>query len=193
MEPLTHRPQLAFARRDFRRLTGLAGLGWLTPVSQLLAHAAEDGKRGEPAQSIILLWMAGGPSQLETFDPHPGTKIAGGTRAIDTAVKGVELAEGFERLAEQMNAVSLVRSMVSKEGDHERGTYTMKTGFRPDPTVIHPSIGAVCCHELPQGKTEIPRHISILPGQWPGRGPGPSHREWTVDRHPTGRRNRSYG
>src|SRR5262249_41799669 len=46
----------------------------------------------------------------------------------------------------------------------------MKTGYRPDPTVIHPALGAVCCHELPGGKTEIPRHISILPSQWPGRG-----------------------
>src|SRR5205085_3323024 len=40
-------------------------------------------------------------------------------------------------------------------------TYTMKTGFRPDPTVVHPSIGAICCHELPIGQTEIPRHVSI--------------------------------
>ena len=60
--------------------------------------------------------------------------------------------------------------MVSKEGDHERGTYLMKTGYRPDPTVEHPSIGAICCHELPVGRTDIPRHISILPGRWPGRG-----------------------
>ena len=60
--------------------------------------------------------------------------------------------------------------MVSKEGDHERGTYTMKTGFRPDPTVVHPSIGAICCHELPAAGADIPRHISILPSQWPARG-----------------------
>jgi hypothetical protein len=60
--------------------------------------------------------------------------------------------------------------MVSKEGDHERGTYMMKTGYRPDPTVEHPSIGAVCCHELPVGRTDIPRHISILTGRWPSRG-----------------------
>jgi hypothetical protein len=60
--------------------------------------------------------------------------------------------------------------MVSKEGDHERGTYMMKTGYRPDPTVEHPSIGAVCCHELPAGRTDIPRHISILTGRWPSRG-----------------------
>jgi hypothetical protein len=60
--------------------------------------------------------------------------------------------------------------MVSKEGDHERGTYTMKTGFRPDPTVIHPSIGAICCHELAAAGVDIPRHVSILPGQWAARG-----------------------
>jgi hypothetical protein len=155
-------------RRNFLRLAGLAGLSWLTPVSHLLAQKAE--QTHEPAQSIILLWLAGGPSQLETFDPHPGTMIAGGTRAVPTAVKGIQLAEGFERLAEVMDSVSLVRSLASKEGDHERGTYYMKTGYRPDPTVEHPSIGAIVCHELPAGQTAIPRHISILPSQWPSRG-----------------------
>jgi hypothetical protein len=69
-----------------------------------------------------------------------------------------------------MDSVSLIRSCISKEGDHERGTYLMKTGYRPDPTVEHPSIGASCCHELPAGNCEIPRHISILPNQWPSRG-----------------------
>jgi uncharacterized protein (DUF1501 family) len=155
-------------RRGFLKLGGLAGLGWLTPVGELLADQAEQGR--EPARSVILLWLAGGPSQLETFDPHPDSKIAGGTKAIGTAAKGVQLADGFGRLAEVMDRVSIVRSLVSKEGDHERGTYLMKTGYRPDPTVEHPSIGAICCHELPTAGTEIPRHISILPGQWPSRG-----------------------
>jgi uncharacterized protein (DUF1501 family) len=85
-------------------------------------------------------------------------------------VQGVALAEGFERLAAEMADVSLIRSLVSKEGDHERGTSLMKTGFRPEPTVEHPSLGAICCHELPAGETTIPRHVSILPGQWPARG-----------------------
>jgi uncharacterized protein (DUF1501 family) len=168
MEPLD--AHAALHRRSFLRLAGLAGVAWMTPVSHLLARAAEAGDRHRPAQSIIMLWMQGGPSQLETFDPHPGTDIAAGTGAIATAVKGVQLAPGLERTAEEMGSVSLVRSMVSKEGDHERGTYTMKTGFRPDPTVVHPSIGAVVCHELPGAGVDIPRHVSILPGQWPARG-----------------------
>ncbi len=158
-------------RRHFLRTTAtLAGATWLTPVGQWLARAAEATPGNAPAQSVIVLWMAGGPSQLETFDPHPGKTIAGGTGAINTAVKGVQLATGFEQLAEQMQSVSLIRSVMSKEGDHERGTYTLKTGFRPDPTITYASLGAIACHELPAGKTEIPRHVSILSAQWPARG-----------------------
>jgi hypothetical protein len=82
----------------------------------------------------------------------------------------VQLADGYPRLAEQMESLAVIRSVVSREGDHERGTYNLMTGYRPDPTVIHPSIGAICAHQLPVGQTEIPRYISILPGQWPGRG-----------------------
>jgi uncharacterized protein (DUF1501 family) len=167
MEPLSL--SVSLSRRQFLIGASLGSAAWLTPISHLLARAAEEKKR-EPARSIILLWLQGGPSQLETFDPHPGTAIAAGTGAIPTALEGVQLAPGLERTAEELGSMVLVRSMVSKEGDHERGTYTMKTGFRPDPTVVHPSIGAILCHELPQVGTDIPRHVSILPGQWPGRG-----------------------
>jgi hypothetical protein len=166
MEPLDR----LLGRRDFFKVTGVAGVSWLTAVSHILARAAERAPKGEPAQSIILLWMGGAPSQLETFDPHPGTAIGGDTRAIATRVKDVRLADGFVRLAEQMDSLTVIRSMVSKEGDHERGTYLMKTGYRPDPTIVHPSIGAICCKELPTGSTEIPRHVSIIPNQWPARG-----------------------
>jgi len=169
MEPLSRYPHPD--RRGFLRLAGLCGAAWMTPIAHLLARAAEaPAERHRPAQSIIMLWMQGGPSQLETFDPHPGTNIAAGTTAIRTTVKEVQLATGLEQTSEEMRSIALIRSMVSKEGDHERGTYTMKTGFRPDPTVIHPSLGAICCHELPAAGVDIPRHISILPGQWPSRG-----------------------
>ena len=159
---------LSEARLDRRGFLKLAGVSWLTPVGRLLADQAE--RTRKPAQSIILLWLDGGPSQLETFDPHPDTKIAGGTKAIATAVPGIQLAQGYEHLSEQMGSIALIRSMMSKEGDHERGTYLIKTGYRPDPTVEHPSIGAICCHELPVGATDIPRHISILTDQRPSRG-----------------------
>jgi len=161
---------LHLSRRGLLRAFSASGLAWITPLAERLARAAERSPRGTPASSLIVLWLAGGPSQLETFDPHPGRNIAGGTGSIATAVRGLQLAEGLEQVAEQMDEIALMRSVVSKEGDHERGTYHLKTGFRPDPTLVHPSLGAVLCHELPEGGTEIPRHVSIFPGPWPARG-----------------------
>ena len=159
-----------FNRRTLLKAGGLAGLSWLTPLSARLARAEDESPRGATAKSVIVLWLQGGPSQLETFDPHPGKRVAAGSRAIKTSVPGIQLGEGFEQLADQMHHISIVRSIVSKEGDHERATYNVKTGFRPDPTLVHPSIGSVICHNLADTKVEIPRHVSILPGQWPARG-----------------------
>ena len=159
-----------FSRRTLLKAAGLAGLTWLTPLSELLALDAERAGKGQPARSVILLWLGGGPSQLDTFDPHPGAKIADGVGSIPTAIKGVNFAPGLEQTAAVMQDVSLIRSMVTKEGDHERAVYNIKTGYRPNPTIVHPSIGAIMCHEMPDAKIEIPTHISILAGQWPARG-----------------------
>lgn len=169
--------QHQMARRSLLKAAGLGGLTWLTPLGEMLAYQAEKKSLADDqAQSVIILWMAGGASQLETFDPHPGTEIGGPTTARHTSVKGIQIASGLEQVAEQMEHLAVIRSVLSKEGDHERGTYTLKTGYRPDPTAVHPSVGAILCHQLPEqmpglpGPTEIPRHVSILPGQWPARG-----------------------
>jgi hypothetical protein len=137
-------------RRSHLRGASTAGISWLTPLADILAAEAEKAPKGKPAKSLILLWLGGAASQLDTFDPHPTTKIGGGVKSIDTAIKGVQFAAGLEQTASVMGDVSLIRSMVSKEGDHERAFYNIKTGYRPDPTLIHPSIGAVTCHELPE-------------------------------------------
>lgn len=160
-----------FSRRSMMQAAlGLSGIGWLTPLAERLARAEESAPRGKPAKSLIVLWMAGGPSQLETFDPHPGTKIShDATKAIDTAAKGIRIADNLPLVAEQMESISLVRSLVTKEGDHERASHNVKTGFRPDPTLVHPSLGAIICHQL-RDNVEIPRHVSILPAEFPARG-----------------------
>lgn len=162
-------PATFASRRQLLQAAAGGALAWLTPAAELLARRG-DQQPSDPPQSIILLWMAGGPSQLETFDPQPGKAIAGGTKAIATAAADIQLAAGLEQLAEQAHGFSLLRSLVTPEADHERGTYVLQTGYDPDPTAIHPAIGAICCHQLPSGQVELPRHVSILPGQWPSRG-----------------------
>ncbi|MFM7843139.1 MAG: DUF1501 domain-containing protein [Planctomycetota bacterium] len=145
-----------------------------TAVAEELAKSDQQAARSSQAQSatarsVIVLWLQGGPSQLETFDPHPGTNSAAGSQAIATGISGVQIDQHYPLLAERLQHVSLVRSVVSKEGDHERATYYLKTGYRPDPTLIHPSLGAILCYQLTD-EVEIPRHISILPNTWAARG-----------------------
>jgi uncharacterized protein (DUF1501 family) len=160
-----------FSRRGLLQAMGLSGISFLTPLAEHLARAAEQEPKGTPPQSLIVLWMQGGPSQLETFDPHPdpGSEIAGGSKGIATAAEDIRIGDGLPLVAEQMESISLVRSIISKEGDHERATYYVKNGYRPDPTLVHPSLGAVICHQT-QDNLEIPRHISLLPNIWAARG-----------------------
>lgn len=157
-----------FSRRTL--LQAGAGLAWLTPLSQALAASADRSKRTRRPKSVIVLWMQGGPSQLETWDPHPGKMIGGDAKGINTSVKGVQLAASMPKTAELLDQISLLRCVTSKEGDHERATYNMQTGYRPDPTLIHPSVGAILCHELSTSGVEIPRHVSIFPSEFSPRG-----------------------
>ncbi len=154
-------------RRHFLQLAAGLGVSMMFPEREI--EAAE--KRGkERATSFITLWLAGGPSQLETWDPHPGTKIGGPTKAIKTTLPGLQIAEHYPLVAEQMQHMSVIRSLVSKEGDHERATAFVKTGYRPDPTTKYPALGAIIAHERPVESLEIPQYVSLGGGEWPGRG-----------------------
>jgi hypothetical protein len=150
-------------------LQTMAGLGLSFAMPAMDLFAAQK-RRTERPRSLITLWMAGGPSQLETWDPHPGTIIGGETKSIKTSRPGLEIASTLPRMAERMQHLSVIRSLVSKEGDHARGTYYVKTGYRPDQTLTHPSLGAIVTQELPDPAIEIPMHVSLGKSQFPARG-----------------------
>ncbi len=154
-------------RRSFFQTVSGLGLSFLLPQMEL---KAADKRGTEREKSLITIWLSGGASQLETWDPHPGTKIGGPTKAIKTRTPDLKIAEHYPLLAEQIDSFSVIRSLVSKEGDHERGAAYLKTGYRPDPTVIYPSIGAILSKENPNSNIEIPQHFSLCGGQWPARG-----------------------
>jgi len=147
-----------------------AGLPFFGSIAQTLARDAVL-PANDPARpkSVIVLWLEGGPSQLETFDPQPGGKLGGSVKRIKTSAPEIEIADTLPQLAERMHQAAIVRSVVGKEGDHDRAIYNIKTGYRPDPTLIHPAIGAILCHQSDFG-ADIPRHVSLLPGGNPSRG-----------------------
>lgn len=147
-----------------------ASTSLLSSISR--AFASDENTRKNQVESprnVILLWLEGGPSQWETFDPHPTSRFGGEAKAIQTTVKDLTISDLLPQTAEIMHHAALIRSLTSKEGDHQRAIYNIKAGYRPDPTLIHPAIGAVLCHQDPQ-TVDIPRHISIIPQNSPGRG-----------------------
>ena len=155
------------SRRD--ALTAAAGLGLTFALPPLAAKAARR-RGGDREKSLLVLWLQGGMSQLESFDPHPGSPTGGPTKAVGTSLPDIQFADLFERTAEHAHHLNLVRSLVSAEGDHERASYFLKTGFRPDPTLKHPAAGAVAAAVNPPEGLDIPAHVALNPGQWPPRG-----------------------
>ena len=157
----------AVSRRGFlRTLTaGAAGAG-LPWAASLSACAGELKKQG---RACILLWMAGGPSQFETFDPKPGAETQGPTKAISTSVPGLQIAEHWTRTARVMDDVAVIRSMTSKEGNHGRATYLLHTSYPPSGGIIHPGFGSLVAQEIGQADFDLPLVVSIS-----GQSVGPS-------------------
>jgi uncharacterized protein (DUF1501 family) len=147
-------------RRDFLRGIAVAGLtaGTLSWTDLMMAQATELRKRG---MACILLWMQGGPSQFETFSPKPDHPNGGPTKAIATAVPGIQIAENYPQLAKQMADIAIIRSMTSREGSHPRGTYFMHTGYIPSASVKYPSFGAAVAHEIGDPKSDLPSFVRI--------------------------------
>lgn len=152
-----------------RVLSAAAALGVSFSLPPLAALAAA--RRGaEWPAALITLWLAGGPSQLETWDPHPGAAIGGPTQAIATAIPGIRIAADYPRVADRLARFAVIRSLVSREGDHERGTHAVRTGYRPDPVLRHPALGAVAAHELPAKGLAIPAYVALGADTFPARG-----------------------
>src|SRR5690606_8179805 len=112
------------------------------------ALAADAAAHPDRRRSMILLWMTGGPSQMDTFDLKPDHENGGSFKAIETAVPGIQIGEHLPKLAQQMRDVSIVRSMSTKEGDHARATYLMRTGYLPQGPVHYPTFGSLLSKEL---------------------------------------------
>jgi uncharacterized protein (DUF1501 family) len=145
-------------RRHFLRFT--LGSGMAVAISRpLLAAAASGGQAtARRARACILLYMNGGPSQIDTFDPKSG-KNAGGVKAIGTKVAGIQVSEMLPLMAKQAHRLAVIRSIVSKEGNHTRARHLMHTGHAPAGGVTHPAFGSIAAAELGHGP--LPGYVSI--------------------------------
>lgn len=113
-------------------------------------------------KAAIMLWMGGGPSTMDIWDLKPGAATGGPFKPISTN-GDFQICEHMPMMAKNMDKMSLVRSMSTREADHMRGRYYMHTGYVPNPNVKHPSYGSVIAHQLSHTRQdlEIPPFVSV--------------------------------
>jgi hypothetical protein len=153
------------SRRSMLAASGAATLLGMN-VKGLLAAAGKDHKA--KAEHVILFWNGGGMSHIDTWDPKPGRPTAGEFKPIKTSAPGIEISQIFPQLAKQMHHCSLIRSIAGTQGDHGRATHQLQTSYLPFPNLVHPGLGSVVTHELPN-LGDLPAYISIS-GQAPRAG-----------------------
>ena len=161
------------SRRQFVKGSTAAAIGSLAcNWSDLLAAEKLPRLPDSRADQVIVMWMGGGPTQMETGDPKPEHANGGELGAVDTSVDGIRIGATLPKIAREFKDVSVIRSMATGEGNHGRGTYLMHTGYTPTGTVKHPGVGSIISSETvdhqPAG-FDLPNFISV---RTPSQGAG---------------------
>ena len=147
-------------RRRLFRYGSAAGLSaWLGGMLAGGAAAKSQGDKPAPYQRCITLWMQGGPSQLETFDPKAGTETGGPLRSVQTNVPGVQFCETLSSLARHADDLCVIRSVGSGQGEHERASHLLHTGFERIDSFPRPSLGAFVSGSRPI--TEVSGFVTL--------------------------------
>jgi hypothetical protein len=152
---------ISVSRRDFLR-TGAAA-GGLMMASQFISpslHAQETVARSK-VKSVIMLFMEGGPSQMDTFDLKVGQKTSSQFKPLETEVPGFAPCEHMPGIAKQAKDLALIKSMTSREGNHSRASYLLRTGYIPNPTLKHPSLGSIVAHEMGKRDSDLPSFVKL--------------------------------
>ena len=149
-------------RRDFLRVGVLSGIGLtLGDALRLQAAHAVEGAPSPKAQSAIFIFLSGGMSHVDTFDPKPFSPIEyRGDLGTTKTKTGEYFGSHLSKLASIADKLSVIRSMSHGEAAHERGRHNMLTGYRPSPAIIYPSLGSVVAHELGT-RNNLPPYITI--------------------------------
>ncbi len=138
-------------------LLGASSSGWFP------SFADEVQAKSSKRRHCVLLWMTGGPTQTDTFDMKPGHANAGEFKEVETKVPGLKFSEHLPKLASMADQLAIVRSLSTKEGDHGRGTYLMRTGHQPQGPVQYPSLASTLSKALGSENDAIPQNVSIAP------------------------------
>lgn len=156
-----------FERREFLAGIAYASLG----VSVLPTFAAEGESKPKPATAkrVIFLYMDGGMSHIDTFDPKTAGDVKGRSAPLKTNADGVQISNKLPNLAKHGNKLAIVRGLSTKTGDHAGGKYLMHTAYSRRPGVDHPQMGSWAQHFLGRPSKSMPASVVIAGGN-PGPG-----------------------
>ena len=135
-------------RRELLRVGGLSALGIGLSTAFQLRSASGAPTNSRELKNCILIWLDGGPSHIDTFDPKPGApaEIRGNYKPISTNVPGIEISEKFSHLSKLADKYCLIRSVTSELGVHGLGSHYLLSGYKPSPALQYPSYGSVHAH-----------------------------------------------
>ena len=148
-------------RRHFLKHVATASALAMPGMQFLQGLRAAAPKLKKENKSVIILWMGGGPATIDLWDLKPGEQTGGEFKPIKTPASGVEISEILPTVASQFKHLSIVRSLMTNEGSHERGTVLMNTGRQPSPVVQYPSLGATASSLLTAKDLPLPGFIGI--------------------------------
>jgi len=151
------------SRRDWLKFASagvVAGSvsGWFHQLADAVAPIPRKRKK-----HCVLLWMNGGPSQMDTFDLKPGHRNGGPFQEIATNAPGLKISEHLPKIAKFGDKMAVIRSMTTREADHGRATFLMRTGYQPTGPIQYPSMGSLISKELGKDDAALPNCVSIAP------------------------------
>ena len=155
------------SRREFAAKTAssLLGVGLLGNYMSGTARAAFEGssklKQVATAKNVIYLYMSGGQSHMDTWDPKEGVETAGPTKPIKTSADGVRISEYLPMTAKQMHHAAVINSVSSTQGAHEQGNYIMHTSYAMRGTIRHPAMGAWLNVFQGGGNSTLPNYVFV--------------------------------
>jgi hypothetical protein len=154
----------AASRRHFMLRTAKTAMGVsvLSHFEALRAASEPAGRQGK-AKAVIALYMGGGMSHIDTWDPKTG-ETKGFKDPIKTNADGIQLGGYMTKMAKQADKISIIRAMSSKTGAHAQGNYLMHTGYDQRGTIIHPTLGSWAQHHLGRSHPTLPSSVSIGTG-----------------------------
>ncbi len=159
-----HARRRALSRRGFLGASASAAAVTAADMSQLdlLSQPALAGELRSRQKSVILLWLAGGASQLETWDPKPGQSTGGPFAAIPTSVPGAYISELMPKMAARLSRhTAIIRSLDTKDGGHGSASHLMQMGRRDEPALKYPDLSAMIARELAPADSQVPDAVTF--------------------------------